>query len=87
LAIELRESGLRVSQQVPVTVKYRDRVIGEYVADLLVEGLVLVELKCVTALNESHVAQCLNYLKATELRLCLLLNFGRARIEVRRVIL
>jgi GxxExxY protein len=87
LALELRESGLHVSQQQPVTVRYHGRVVGEYVADLLVEGLVLAELKCVTALDQAHVAQCLNYLKATELRLCLLLNFGRARIEIRRVIL
>jgi GxxExxY protein len=82
LAFELRESGLDVAQQQPVTVRYLGRAV-----DLLVESLVLVELKCVTALDQTHVAQCLNYLKATELRLCLLLNFGRARIEIRRVIL
>lgn len=87
LAFEIREAGLSVAQQQPVTVGYQGRVVGEYVSDLLVAGLVLVELECVTALDQSHVAQCLNYLKATELRLCLLLNFGRARIEVRRVIL
>ena len=87
LALEIRAAGLHVAQQQPVTVKYQGRVVGEYVSDLLVESIVLVELKCVTALGQSHVAQCLNYLKATELRLCLLLNFGRARIEVRRVIL
>jgi GxxExxY protein len=59
LAFELRESGLHVSQQQPVTVRYHGRVVGEYVADLLVEGLVLVELKCVTALDQAHVAQSL----------------------------
>lgn len=87
LAFEIRQAGLHVAQQQPVTVKYEGRVVGEYVSDLLIEGLVLVELKCVTALEQSHIAQCLNYLNATQLRLCLLLNFGRARIEVRRVIL
>jgi len=87
LAFEIRESGLRVAQQQPVMVRYHGRVVGEYVTDLLVEDFVLAELECVTALDPSHVAQCLNYLKATELRLCLLLDFGRARIEVRRVIL
>jgi GxxExxY protein len=87
LAVEIRQAGLPVAQQQPVIVRYEGRVVGEYVSDLLVDGLVLVELKCVTALDQSHVAQCLNYLKATNFRLCLLLNFGRARIEVRRVIL
>jgi GxxExxY protein len=88
LGFEIRQAGLHVAQQQqPVTVKYEGRVVGEYVSDLLIEGLVLVELKCVTVLERSHIAQCLNYLKATDLRLCLLLNFGRARIEVRRVIL
>jgi GxxExxY protein len=87
LSFEIRESGLHVSQQHPVTVKYHGRAVGQYTADILVEGLVLVELKCVAALDSAHVAQCRNYLKATELRLCLLVNFGRARIEVRRVIL
>jgi len=87
LAFEIRETGLHVAQQQPVIVKYQGRIVGEYVSDLLVENLVLVELKSVTALDQSHIAQCLNYLKATELRLCLLLNFGRARIEVRQVIL
>src|SRR5262245_4804163 len=87
LAFELREAGLHVAQQQPVIVKYQGRVVGEYVSDLLVEGLVLVELKCVSALDQRHIAQCLNYLKATALRLRLLLNFGRARVEIRRVIL
>jgi GxxExxY protein len=85
--IRIRRAGLRVARQQPVTVKYEGLVVGEYVSDLLFEGLVLVELKCVTALEQSHIAQYLNYLKATELRLCLLLNFGRARIDARRVIL
>lgn len=65
LAFEIREVGLHVAQQQPVIVKYQDRVVGEYVCDLLVEGLVLVELKCVTALDRSHIAQRLNYLRAT----------------------
>jgi len=61
-------------------------VVGNYVADLLVEGCVLVELKAIKALGNVEMAQCLNYLKATDLRVCLLLNFGQSRVEVKRIV-
>ena len=54
--------------------------------DLLVEGAVLVELKAIKALDEIHMAQCLNYLKATYLKVCLLINFGRSRIQIKRIV-
>jgi GxxExxY protein len=57
------------------------------VADLLVEERVLVELKAVQALDDIHLAQCLNYLKATRLKICLLINFGKPKVEIRRVVL
>ena len=60
--------------------------VGEYTADLLVEGVLLVELKAVKELDDIHLAQCLNYLKVTNLRLCLLMNFGKPKLEVRRVV-
>jgi GxxExxY protein len=69
-----------------MTVSYKGIVIGEYFSDLLVEGAVLVELKTVQALNRAHRAQCINYLRATGLHLCLLINFGAPRLEVRRVV-
>ena len=84
---ELRKSGLAVSQQHPIVVRYDGIVIGEYTADLLVERTVLVELKAAKALDEIHRAQCLNYLKATGLHLCMLLNFGRPRLEIKRIVL
>ena len=84
---ELRKSGLAVSQQHPMAVRYDGIVIGEYAVDLLVENIVLVELKAVTALNDIHKAQCLNYLKATGLHLCLLLNFATPRLEIKRIVL
>lgn len=65
---------------------YKDRVVGEYFADLLVEDRLLVEVKTVSALNDAHRAQCVNYLKATGLQLCLLLNFGEAKLGIRRVV-
>ncbi|MFL5255305.1 MAG: GxxExxY protein [Rhodopila sp.] len=76
LAHELRKTGLEVAQQQIIMVHYDDVPVGTYSADLLVENAVLVELKAVKALDNTHAAQCINYLKATALRLCLLLNFG-----------
>jgi GxxExxY protein len=86
LALELREAGLEVAQQHGSTVTYRDVLVGEYFVDLLIEGAVLVELKVVKALDEAHRLQCVNYLKATGLRLCLLLNVGNPRLEIKRVV-
>jgi GxxExxY protein len=87
LAHEIRKTGLAVAQQRGITVWYDGIIIGDYTADLLIEEALLVELKAVKALDESHRGQCLNYLKATGLRLCLLLNFGTPRIEIRRVVM
>ena len=86
LAHELRKAGLRVQQQQNITVRYDGAVVGEFAADLLVEDRVLIELKVAKGIDDSHTAQCLNYLTATGLRLCLLLNFGKTRVEVKRVI-
>ena len=86
LTSELREAGLSVKQQYEMNVYYRDSVVGTYTADLLVEDIVLVELKAVKTLDTIHEAQCMNYLKATRLPLCLLLNFGRPRIEIKRMV-
>lgn len=85
LVIELKVEGLKVEQQVPFDVTYRGQVVGHYVADLVVEGCVLVEMKALDALTPVHVAQCINYLKASGLKLCLLLNFGRPKVEVKRI--
>jgi GxxExxY protein len=86
LVHELRKAGLQVSQQHALPVVYDDIVVGDYVADVLVGGRILVELKAVKALDEVQFAQCLNYLRASGLKLCLLINFGNPRIEVRRIV-
>jgi GxxExxY protein len=86
LAHELRKAGIAVEQQKRVLVLYDGIVVGDYVADLLVEEVVLVELKAAKALDEVHLAQCLNYLRGASLRIGLLINFGTARIEVKRVV-
>jgi GxxExxY protein len=64
---------------------YDGASVGEYIADLVVEDLVIVETKAVKALEDIHVAQCLNYLKATGLKLGLLLNFATPKVVVRRI--
>ena len=86
LAYELRKHGLAVAQQGGVVVRYDGFIVGEYTTDLLVEDAVLVELKAVKALDTIRLTQCLNYLKATDLHLCLLLNFGKPRLEIKRVV-
>ena len=73
-------------QQCGVRVHYNGVVIGEYFANLLVEDVLLVELKPVKALDDTHRMQCTNYLKATGFRLCLLLNFGKPRLEIKRMV-
>ena len=86
MAMEVRRQGLRVEQQWPVHVRYEGEIVGDYIADLVVEDRVAVELKAVTFLDRAHRAQCINYLRATGLRVCLLLNFGQRRLEVRRIV-
>jgi GxxExxY protein len=87
LAIELRKNKLSYQQQSPVKVRYDGIIVGEYVSDLVVESKVLIELKACKAIDDTHVAQCLNYLKATSLQLGLIINFGRSKIEIRRLVL
>ena len=85
LAHELRKAGLAIEQQKGVTVIYDGIEVGAYVMDLIVEQTLLVELKAAKALDPAHHAQCINYLKASGLRLGLLLNFGNPRLEIKRV--
>jgi GxxExxY protein len=87
LAHEVRKSGLVVAQQAEINVYYDEVQVGRFAADLLVDSSVLVELKAVKALDEIHLAQCINYLRATGLGICLLMNFGRPRLEYERVVL
>jgi GxxExxY protein len=80
----MKRAGLEVKQQVPINIWFEGVVVGEYFGDLIVEGLVLLELKAVKAFDETHSAQCINYLKATKLPVCLLMNFGRPKLEIKR---
>ncbi len=84
---EIRKKGLKAEQQYPIHVFYDQVLVGDYVADILVENLLIVELKVVKAIDLIHQAQCINYLRATGIELCLLLNFGKPRVEVKRIVL
>lgn len=86
LLAELAIRGVQAMQQQPLVVRYKGVIVGEYVADLVVESEVLVELKHVKNLDSVHLAQCLNYLKTTGLRVCLLINFGNNRLEWKRIL-
>jgi GxxExxY protein len=85
LALELESMGLGVRRQQPTRVYYFGLQVGDYYADLVVENLVIVELKCAEGICEAFEAQLLNYLKATEVEIGLLLNFG-PKPELRRKI-
>jgi GxxExxY protein len=84
MVVALRNAGLAVSQQVRFKVLFQGVEVGEYIADLVVEGTVLVELKAVKALDDVHSAQCINLLKVTGLPICLLVNFAKPKVEIRR---
>jgi GxxExxY protein len=85
LMIELGRAGLHAKNQHPMQVLYKGEVVGDYLADILVEQAVVVELKAVEVLVQEHEAQLINYLKATNIEVGLLLNFGK-RPEIRRKI-
>ena len=87
LAHELWKVGFTVNQQHAITVRYDGIIVGDFIADLLVEGSVLVELKTAKALDDAYMAQCINYLKATGLHICLLINFGKPKVEIKRIVL
>lgn len=85
LAYEIRKLGYSVETQKPLAVRYEDVIVGEFFADLLVENFLIIELKTASGFADGHKAQCINYLHALRLPLCLLINFGRPRVEVKRV--
>lgn len=85
LVLELRHSRVVVEEEVPFPVVYRGEQVGLYKTDLLIEKRLIVELKACDRLAQTHVAQTINYLAVTGLKLGLLLNFGASRVQVKRV--
>ena len=86
LLIELTKNELKIGRQKPINVYYDNKLVGEYFADLIVEDKVIIELKAAETLIEEHELQLINYLKATNIEVGLLLNFGR-KPEIKRKIL
>ena len=86
LLMELELRGIKAIPQASFPVIYKGRCIAEYFADILVEGEVVVELKCVEHLAKEHTAQCLNYLQASGRAVCLLVNFSRPKVEWKRIV-
>lgn len=86
LAHELRNEMVKVEQQKSIKVYYESVVVGDYFADLIVNEIVILELKTAKHIDNIHLAQTLNYLKATGLKLGLIINFGNPRVEIKRVV-
>ena len=84
LLIELINAGLKAEKQVPIKVKYKEREVGEYFADIVVENRIILELKAVKSLQKIHEAQLLNYLKATGIKIGLLVNFTHPKAQIKR---
>ncbi len=87
LMIILRENGIKAEQQIPIKVHFHGQIVGEYIADIFVEDCIILELKAQDRIIENHKAQTLNYLKATGLKLAILLNFGKYKLEYERLVL
>jgi GxxExxY protein len=86
LNVELKLRGLKTLPQAPLKVHYKKELVGDYIADILVENEIIVELKTVKEFDDIHLAQCLNYLRITGLKLCLLINFSKPRVEIKRIV-
>lgn len=86
LAIELNISGLRCEQQKALPVIYRGTLIGNYYADIVVEGQVILEIKAAKVIDDSYQAQLLNYLKASGIHTGLILNFGTSKLGFKRMV-
>ena len=84
MAIELEKAGLQAKFQIPIRVYYDDQIVGDFVADILVDDKVIVELKSVSRIVKAHEIQLVNYLVATGKNVGLLLNFGERGVEVKR---
>lgn len=87
LLIELKERGLKAEKQVSIKVNYKEKIVGEYFADIVVENQIIIELKAVESLQKIHEAQLLNYLKATEYKIGLLVNFTHPKAEIKRFVM
>ena len=84
--ILLEREEIHATQQAPIKVHFEGEIVGDYYADILVENKIILELKAIEKITDVHRAQTLNYLKATGLRLAILLNFGKERLQYERFV-
>jgi GxxExxY protein len=87
LALELREAGLKIELQKSIPVQYKGKVVGDYIADIIVDSILILEIKNARAIDASHEAQLLNYLKTTGIHYGLILNFGTSHLGIKRKVL
>jgi GxxExxY protein len=87
LMLLFRREGIGARQQAPVKVYFDGEVVGEYFTDILVEDKIILEIKALDKIIDAHIAQTLNYLKATDLRIAIILNFGKRKLEYERLII
>ena len=83
---ELASRGIEAKAQVGFPVSYKGQPVGEYIADIVVEGQLVIELKCADSFSNEHVAQCINYLKASGKKIALLMNFQKPKVQLKRII-
>jgi len=86
LMLLFKREGIKAKQQAPIKVLFEEVIVGDYIADILVEDKIILELKSLEKISDVHRAQALNYLKATGLHLAIILNFGKNRLEYERLI-
>lgn len=86
LMVLFRREGIEAKQQAPITVYFEEEAVGNYYADILVEDKVILEIKSVENIIDAHIAQTLNYLKATGLRLAIILNFSKEKLKYKRIV-
>jgi GxxExxY protein len=87
LMLLFRREGIGARQQAPIKVYFDGEVVGEYFTDILVEDKIILEIKALDKIIDAHIAQTLNYLKATDLRIAIILNFGKRKLEYERLII
>ncbi|MEA3295269.1 MAG: GxxExxY protein [Euryarchaeota archaeon] len=86
LNIELNNREIKTQHQAPLKVYHKGELVGDYFADILVENKLIIEIKTVKEFDSIHLAQCINYLKITGLKLCLLINFSKPKVEIKRIV-
>ena len=86
LLSELASRGISAKSQVGFPVSYKGQPVGEYLADIVVEGELIIELKCAESFSNEHVAQCINYLKASRKKVALLMNFQKPKVQLKRIV-